>query len=1247
MKRCLFLVELKWKLLLVLLVFFSVEKTYAQSNQWTWMSGDSSLINTVHGIYGTKGVSNAANRPGRRKAAATWKDASGNFWLFGGEGFATKSNASSGYLNDLWKFNPAISEWTWVSGDSTLSNLSNYGSITIASATNKPGGRYRSMSWIDASGNFWLFGGTGFDFSGLDGSLNDLWKYTPGTNQWTWMKGDNTGSISGVYGTINVTLATNKPGGRYESATWIDGSGNLYMLGGYGKASTAAEGYLNDLWKYNIATNNWTWIKGDNTIDIISTYGTLGTAAAGNKPGGRYGSIGWKDATGKFYLLGGYGRATTTSTGYLNDLFRYDPVTNNWTWIKGDNTINHFGIYGTQGVAAAGNFPGSRLSGTGWTDASGNFWLMGGEGFAATGSNRYLNDLWKYTVSTGLWTWVKGDKSTDRTGVYGTQGTEASSNKPGSRFSAAAWTDGSGFLWLFGGRGLGMTFSTDHLYDLWKFNTSTNNWTWVKGEMINEQPGFYGIKGAEAQTNKPPGRSGSTSWTDNNGDLWLFGGTMKGTPSDVLLNDLWRYKKSTGLWTWIGGDNTGDVAGIYGTIGVAAAGNKPGSRDGAASWKDASGNLWLFGGYGKDIAGNIGYLNDLWKYNVVTNQWTWVKGDQSSDNAGIYGTKGIAAASNNPGARSGTAFSVSPSGDFWLFGGEGYDNIVDLGFGYLNDIWKYNPSTNLWTWVEGDNTVNNYSVYGTLGIAAPGIKPGARTGSTGAIDQSGDFWILGGYGNSSVTSFTGYLNDLWKFSTSTSQWTWHNGDTTADNTGIYGLKGISGFANKPPALSNASAWLDNSGNVWMFGGTDGNNHPSNTLWKYKPSINQWAWISGNDLQTSQGIYGTRGVADPANSPGVRNAAAFSKDLSGDFWIYGGQGYEAGSGSLTSQLKYLNDLWKFTPSSCVGDISITPLSGSFCTTTSILLTATGGSTYEWYKDGVIIPGESGPTYSATSNGSYYVKSSLGTCIEVYSNEVIIGPGSVRPALGGTGVYCVGDFVNVGIPQTEVDQNYTWLRNNSAVYGPIGGNGGNQSLGFSMSTLRVGTYIVQSSKPGCTVVNSNNVYVGLAAITNLIATAVCSNDVSFTWDRVVPTFVSQLYEYAVTTSPIPPAGGTSSNSNLQTVASLSPSTTYYIHVRSGCGFGFTNFGDWSTISFTTTSSPLPVATAEWTGALNTDWFNTANWKCGFIPITTTAVIIPGGKPNYPILYFDATIKSLDVKPGASVEVNDGIKLTITSQ
>ena len=57
----------------------------------------------------------------------------------------------------------------------------------------------------------------------------------------------------------------------------------------------------------------------------------------------------------------------------------------------------------------------------------------------------------------------------------------------------------------------------------------------------------------------------------------------------------------------------GAIAGVYGTLGSAAAGNLPGSRTEGVAWTDIYGNFWLFGGSGADAQGVIGYLNDLWE----------------------------------------------------------------------------------------------------------------------------------------------------------------------------------------------------------------------------------------------------------------------------------------------------------------------------------------------------------------------------------------------------------------------------------------------------------------------------------------------------------------------------------------------------------------------------------------------------------------------------------------------------------
>ena len=108
--------------------------------------------------------------------------------------------------------------------------------------------------WIDGSGNLWLYGGSG----------NDLWKFSPTTNMWTWVSGSDTvGSDPAVYGTQGVAAASNTPGFRAQAASWIDASNNLWLFGGESSDSTARAVFPNDLWELNSTTKEWTWVKAE------------------------------------------------------------------------------------------------------------------------------------------------------------------------------------------------------------------------------------------------------------------------------------------------------------------------------------------------------------------------------------------------------------------------------------------------------------------------------------------------------------------------------------------------------------------------------------------------------------------------------------------------------------------------------------------------------------------------------------------------------------------------------------------------------------------------------------------------------------------------------------------------------------------------------------------------------------------------------------------------------------------------
>jgi N-acetylneuraminic acid mutarotase len=458
-----------------------------------------------------------------------------------------------------------------------------------------------------------------------------------------------------------------------------------------------------------------------------------------------------------------------------------------WTWEAGSSTSvnnstvpasNGFpGLYGTQGTAAAGNFPGSRDSQMTWTDSNGRFWLFGGSGLDGLGATtNELNDMWMYDPATGLWTWVSGDAvvvMTTYQGSYGTQGVAASANVPPARHSATTWVDQAGVLWMFGGANLHDPVNPVAFNDLWSFDPATRQWTWVSGTNHQNDAGTPGTVGVGATTNAPYSRSNATAWIDGTGRLWLFGGLY--TTWDAInsvsvpntFRDLWSFDPATKKWTWVDGSTAmNDLTDHYGTKGVASVSNLPPTRAGASGWIDGTGLLWLFGG------GNAnGPLGDLWTYNSVSNEWTWFGGPNqntavTADLLGSYGTQGASSSSNWPGARVASVVWTDKQGRVWLFGGLGYDAASTAGgtgsLGSLNDLWTFSPSSGQWTWVGGAVAVNASGQYGTQGTGASGNMPGARSVSSGWLDGTGHLWLFGGSGLDNAAN-SGDLNDLWKF----------------------------------------------------------------------------------------------------------------------------------------------------------------------------------------------------------------------------------------------------------------------------------------------------------------------------------------------------------------------------------------------------------------------------------------------------------------------------------------------------
>jgi N-acetylneuraminic acid mutarotase len=457
-------------------------------------------------------------------------------------------------------------------------------------------------------------------------------------------------------------------------------------------------------------------------------------------------------------------------------------------------------------------------------------------------------------AQTSAWVWMGGSQTLGLPPVFGTQGVAAPANTPGGRDGAYTWTDQNGNLWLFGGGVSSSSYGIGGLMnDIWRFDPNTLEWTWMGGSkepwITWAQSKAYGTKGVPSSTNFPMGRGSGLSWTDSNGNFWLFGGSGYPAVSQGFegeLNDLWEYNPSTAEWTWVSGTDASNQPGTYGTLGAAAAGNFPGGRYMATGWIDAQNNLWVFGGQGCDVLGCFFELNDLWKYDPATNEWTWMAGSNTggeyaaqSGAPGQYGVLGTPSAENSPGDRLGAMGGADANGNLWLFGGLGCDS--KCSWGTLNDLWEYSPSLQQWAWMGGASVLpveffGVAGVFGTQGVPSLNNYPGSRDEGIMWTDANGHLGMFGGYAIDSVDHL-GTPDDMWDFDPGTQEWTWESGSnviTPYVNDGsvsptVYGMLGVPTPGATPGGRYQSQMWTRSDGTVWLFGG-----NTSDDMWVYGP-----------------------------------------------------------------------------------------------------------------------------------------------------------------------------------------------------------------------------------------------------------------------------------------------------------------------------------------------------------------------------------------------------------------------------
>lgn len=124
---------------------------------------------------------------------------------------------------------------------------------------------------------------------------------------------------------------------------------------------------------------------------------------------------------------------------------------------------------------------------------------------------------------------------------------------------------------------------------------------------------------------------------------------------------------------------------------------------------------------------------------MSSNWFTWLAGSNTRNQLGTYGTKGVEASSNSPGARGSFTLVFHPrTNSIYIYGGTGYDNASQgprltchsqtdrlyYFLGPLGDLWRYNITSGMWTWLTGASTVNQHAVFNTINVESPSTTPG-------------------------------------------------------------------------------------------------------------------------------------------------------------------------------------------------------------------------------------------------------------------------------------------------------------------------------------------------------------------------------------------------------------------------------------------------------------------------------------------------------------------------------------------
>jgi hypothetical protein len=430
----------------------------------------------------------------------------------------------------------------------------------------------------------------------------------------------------------------------------------------------------------------------------------------------------------------------------------------------------------------------------------------------------FLNSLTFTCFSQNQWTWMSGYLVSDAydhlphpvpspTSVRGTPWVLGSNVKPSVREHSAGGIANNNEIYVYGGSSLEYSLSAD----FWVYDISQQKWAFISdmGGTVKRDS-----IGKESSIVNPGGRSRMASAVDNNGNVWFFGGlyNSKVTFQVSALSDLMKYNPKSKKWTYYGSDDGSE--------------NKPHGRYRARAWFDDNNNLWLYGGAiePNPLSTETFSYNDLWMYNTTTNVWTFVSGNKNTyyckncPNGAYPATAGTGGTQYFPRARSDYGYWEDNLGNIWIYGGY----VESHGLDDYGDLWKFNPTTSVWTLISGSDAFN---------LPKTATYPGSRNAPYCWVGTDNKLYMSGG-----SKQFLYFLRDTWRINPANGNWEVVKEDNLFNEVPISAGLQIENSTNTPGSSVNVLNHLTTGSHTYLFSGYGmGSNNLTGltgAMWRY-------------------------------------------------------------------------------------------------------------------------------------------------------------------------------------------------------------------------------------------------------------------------------------------------------------------------------------------------------------------------------------------------------------------------------